>query len=157
MSDDKVPPVTPARSRNMAAIRRRDTKPEMAVRSFLHRSGLRYRVDVADLPGRPDIVLRRWNAAVYVHGCFWHRHEGCRYATMPRANVEFWTRKFERNVERDRQSIADIREAGWRVAVVWECGLHRTVHDQTLEDLKVWITGENSRQFTSGVPFEAAK
>ena len=76
---------------------------------------------------------------------------------MPRANVEFWTRKFERNVERDRQSIADIREAGWRVAVVWECGLHRTVHDQTLEDLKVWITGENSRQFTSGVPFEAAK
>lgn len=109
------------RRRNMSRIRGRDTEPEKIVRSMLHRMGYRFRLHRRDLPGRPDIVLPRLRSVIFVHGCFWHRHPGCRYATTPKTRAEFWQKKFEENVERDRRNIAALREAGWRVLCVWEC------------------------------------
>jgi DNA mismatch endonuclease (patch repair protein) len=105
----------------MSRIRGRDTKPELAVRSVLHRLGYRFRLHVRYLPGRPDIVLPRHRTVVLVHGCFWHRHEGCRFCYMPKTRVDFWRRKFEGNVERDRVVRRELKKIGWRVMVVWEC------------------------------------
>jgi len=109
------------RRRNMSRIRGRDTEPERIVRSELHRMGYRFRLHRRDLPGRPDIVLPRYGSVVFVHGCFWHRHRGCRYTTTPKTRAAFWQRKFEANVERDRQNVGELRRAGWRVLCVWEC------------------------------------
>jgi len=109
------------RSRNMANIRSRDTKPERMVRSQLHSLGLRFRLHRRDLPGTPDILLPKYRLAVFVHGCFWHRHTGCRYASNPKTRVEFWTRKFESNVARDRRVRRQLQRLGWKVAVIWEC------------------------------------
>ncbi|TAM10813.1 MAG: DNA mismatch endonuclease Vsr [Nevskiaceae bacterium] len=109
------------RSRMMAGIRGRDTKPELAVRRYLHARGLRYRIAPRDLPGRPDIVLPRWHAVIFVHGCFWHRHPGCQYATTPATRPEFWRAKFAANTRRDEQVRRELISGGWRVLVVWEC------------------------------------
>jgi DNA mismatch endonuclease, patch repair protein len=109
------------RSWNMGRIRGGDTAPERVVRSTLHALGLRFRLHRRDLPGRPDIVMSRWNTVVFVHGCFWHRHEGCRYAYTPKSRVEFWNAKFAGNVERDARAAATLRRKGWRVITVWEC------------------------------------
>ncbi len=111
------------RSRNMSRIRRKDTRPELRVRSLLHRLGFRFRLHRRDLPGRPDIVLPRYRTVVFVHGCFWHRHPDCRYAYTPRSRVSFWTAKFAENVARDRRNQEALIEAGWRVLIVWECEL----------------------------------
>jgi DNA mismatch endonuclease, patch repair protein len=105
------------RSRMMSGIRGRDTAPEMAVRRFLHRQGFRYRVHDPRLPGRPDVVLPRYRTALFVHGCFWHQHPGCRLAAKPGSNVEFWRSKLERNSE-VRGQLSDM---GWRSIIVWEC------------------------------------
>lgn len=105
----------------MRRVRRRDTKPEMLLRRALWARGLRYRLHASDLPGTPDLVFRGARVAVFVHGCFWHRHEGCRRATTPKSNREYWLPKFERNVERDRRKEEALRRLGWRIAVVWEC------------------------------------
>lgn len=109
------------RSRMMSGIRGRDTKPELRVRRFLHAAGFRFRLHVKDLPGRPDIVLPKYRAVILVHGCFWHRHPGCRYATMPASNVEAWSEKFARNVERDSDVERRLVASGWRVITIWEC------------------------------------
>lgn len=109
------------RSWNMSRIGGRDTKPELIVRSLLHRMGYRFRLHRRDLPGSPDIVLPRHRALILVHGCFWHRHPGCRYACMPRTRTEFWKAKFATNVDRDRRQIQQLEILGWRVLVVWEC------------------------------------
>lgn len=109
------------RSEIMRRIRGRDTQPELKVRRGLHRMGFRYRLHRKDLPGKPDIVLTRHRAVVFVHGCFWHRHDGCRMATTPASNVEFWKRKFAANVERDQRNRQALVAAGWRVLIVWEC------------------------------------
>lgn len=127
------------RSRMMKANRRRDTKPEIAVRRRLHGAGFRFRLDVAKLPGRPDIVLGRYRAAVFVHGCFWHRHPGCRHAAMPKSNIEFWEAKFRRNVERDRENVAKLFGEEWRVAVIWECALRKETVDRTVTRLAEWL------------------
>jgi DNA mismatch endonuclease, patch repair protein len=111
------------RSYAMSRVRSRNTTPELSVRCLLHRLGFRFRLHRKDLPGRPDIVLPRWRAVVFVHGCFWHRHTGCRLATSPGTRVEYWTMKFARNVERDRENQAALRERGWNVVVIWECEL----------------------------------
>jgi DNA mismatch endonuclease (patch repair protein) len=111
------------RSFNMSRIRDRDTKPERLLRSLLHRAGLRFRKNVASLPGKPDIVLPRHRAVVLVHGCYWHRHPGCRFATTPSTNTPFWTEKFAGTVVRDRHSEKALVESGWRVFTVWECEL----------------------------------
>jgi len=109
------------RSARMARIRSRDTSPELAVRSGLHRLGLRFRVNVPSLTGQPDIVLRRYRAIVLVHGCFWHRHPKCPIATTPKSNTQFWQTKFVVTVERDARVRRALRRLGWRVFVVWEC------------------------------------
>ena len=111
------------RSRMMAAVGQKNTKPEVLLRRLLHRDGLRFRLHRRGLPGRPDIVLARYRAVVFVHGCFWHRHPGCRRATTPRTRVEFWQEKFEANLARDRRVADALRADGWRVFTVWECGL----------------------------------
>jgi DNA mismatch endonuclease, patch repair protein len=116
---DIVDPET--RSQWMSGIRSRDTKPELAVRCFLHRAGLRFRLGGAGLPGRPDVVLPRWRTVVFVHGCFWHRHQGCRFAYNPKSRPEFWQQKFAENVERDVRNMAALEDLGWRPLVVWEC------------------------------------
>ena len=118
------------RSRMMSGIRGRDTKPEKQVRSLLHRAGLRFRLH-AKLPGKPDLVFPKHRAVVFVHGCFWHRHAGCRYATTPSSNVEFWQTKFDANVARDRRVTRQLRKEGWRVFVVWSCRIAEN-HMQSL-------------------------
>lgn len=118
---DVVDPVT--RSRMMAGIRGKDTQPELIVRSFLHRAGLRFRLH-AKLPGRPDLVLPKYRTAVFVHGCFWHRHEGCRHAATPASNASFWQEKFASNVRRDAKVKQQHEELGWRVLVIWSCELN---------------------------------
>ena len=105
----------------MSRIRGRDTGPELSVRSLLHRMGFRFRVHRRDLPGTPDIVLPKYRTVVFVHGCFWHRHAGCKYAYTPKSRVDFWLRKFEENVARDRKARRQLKAVGWQVIVVWEC------------------------------------
>ena len=109
------------RSWNMSRIRSRDTKPEKAVRSLLHRMGYRFRLHDRSLPGKPDIVLPRYRTAVFVHGCFWHRHKQCQYAYTPKSRIDFWTAKFQNNVIRDKNNELALRASGWHVLVVWEC------------------------------------
>lgn len=111
------------RSWIMSRVRGKDTSPERAVRSMIHRMGYRFRLHRKNLPGKPDIVLPRHRCVVFVHGCFWHRHKGCKRASTPQSNVAYWEKKFRRNVERDRQRRHDLRKLGWRVVVVWECEL----------------------------------
>ena len=105
----------------MARVRSKDTGPELAVRRLLHRLGYRYRLHRTDLPGKPDICFPSRRKAIFVHGCFWHRHEGCARTRTPKTRTSFWERKFETNVVRDRLNIADLREIGWETMVVWEC------------------------------------
>lgn len=111
------------RSWNMSRIKGRDTGPELRLRSLLHRAGFRFRLHAKELPGKPDIVLPKYRAAIFVHGCFWHRHDGCRNATMPSTRTEFWKSKFASNVDRDERNRAALTTAGWTVFTVWECEL----------------------------------
>jgi DNA mismatch endonuclease (patch repair protein) len=111
------------RSERMSRIRSRDTKPEVALRKALHKLGLRFRLHANSLPGKPDIIFRNHRTAIFVHGCFWHRHQGCKVATTPKSNTKYWIEKFDRNVARDAATIARLEEAGWRVIVAWECEL----------------------------------
>ena len=107
----------------MAAIKWKDTKPEMIVRKYLFSRGLRFRVQVKKLPGNPDIVLPKYKTVIFVNGCLWHGHEGCKYFRLPKSNVEFWKEKIERNIERDRESMQALLDLGWKVIRVWECEL----------------------------------
>lgn len=126
------------RSRMMAGIRARDTRPERILRSSLHRRGLRYRLHVGKLPGKPDLVFPRFRAAIFVHGCFWHHHAGCRYASTPATRSEFWEAKFADNVARDIRNRASLQEMGWRVAVVWECALRKGT-ESVAETVRDWL------------------
>jgi len=126
------------RSRMMSGIRGTNTKPERLVRSGLHAQGFRFRVHRRDLPGRPDLVLSRWRAAVFVHGCFWHGHAGCPFFRIPKTRTEFWTDKISGNIWRDAAAIEALRAAGWRVAIVWECALRRDA-PQAIEELARFI------------------
>lgn len=112
------------RSRMMSGIRGKNTKPELVLRKTLHRMGFRYRLHVSGLPGRPDIVLPKYKAVIFVHGCFWHRHN-CRYFKWPKTNVRFWKDKFTGNKLRDRKSLRELRNSGWRTLVIWECQIRR--------------------------------
>lgn len=107
----------------MFQVKSHDTTPEKKVRSLLHGLGFRFRLNRHDLPGKPDIVLPKYKSVVFVHGCFWHRHENCPRASTPKTNVEYWQKKFSRNVERDKCVQEELRDLGWRVIVVWECGI----------------------------------
>jgi DNA mismatch endonuclease (patch repair protein) len=111
------------RSANMAKVRGENTQPEIALRRIAHRIGLRYRLHRKDLPGKPDAVLPKHKLAVFVHGCFWHRHPGCHRASMPSSKVDFWAEKFRRTVERDARQMDELAALGWKPMVVWECEL----------------------------------
>jgi DNA mismatch endonuclease, patch repair protein len=123
------------RHRNMSAIRSANTKPEILVRKYLWRQGFRYRLNNPRLPGHPDIVLRKYRTCVFVNGCFWHGHKGCKYFVMPKTNTEFWRKKIERNKERDKEEQRRLAKMGWHCITVWECELKPKVRDKTLESL----------------------
>lgn len=126
----------------MRRIRSSNTKPEVLLRKALHARGLRFRLHGRHLPGKPDIVLARHRVAIFVHGCFWHRHEGCKVATTPKSNTPFWVAKFERNVTRDERVRAELEAAGWRVIVSWECELDtQTKATATAERIEALIHG----------------
>jgi len=115
------------RSRNMAAVRSRDTAPEMVVRREAHRLGYRYRLHVPELPGSPDLVFPRFKKVIFVHGCFWHQHVGCKKAKRPEKNTNFWNAKLDRNVERDAENLVALSQAGWQSLVIWECQTNQRV------------------------------
>lgn len=130
---------TKTRSRMMSGIRGRNTKPEMLVRSLLHRQGFRFRLHARDLPGHPDIVLPRYHTVIFVHGCFWHGHENCRLFRWPKTREEFWRNKITRNRKNDRKSVQELLDAGWRVGIIWECMLRDHAPDSWLPELTGWI------------------
>jgi DNA mismatch endonuclease, patch repair protein len=130
------------RSRMMKGIGSRDTRPEIALRSALHRRGLRFRLHVKGLPGKPDLVLPHFRAVIFVHGCFWHRHAGCRYASAPATRDEFWQAKFGGNIARDARNRAALLALGWRVAVVWECSLNKD-NGKVVDAVSHWLSAEN--------------
>ena len=114
-------------------IKGKDTKPEVKVRKYLFSKGFRYRKNVKKLPGKPDIVLRKYNTCIFINGCFWHKHEGCRYFVLPKSNVDFWKKKIESNVQRDNKNISLLKEQGWNVLTIWECELKKPVFEVTME------------------------
>lgn len=126
------------RSRIMSSVGQRDTGPEMKLRRALHKRGYRYRLNVKTLPGSPDIVLPRFKAAIFVHGCFWHVH-GCKYSTVPSSRKKFWADKFRVNKRRDRRNIEALQKAGWRVMVVWECTMRSGVDDRVVCRVVRWL------------------
>ena len=121
MSSEVKHKVSEQRSRNMSAIKSKNTKPEIAVRKLLHSMGYRFRLHRKDLPGSPDIVLPKYKTVIFVHGCFWHRHENCKYASTPKTREEFWQNKFKVNLKRDREIQEKIKNIGWKSVVIWEC------------------------------------
>ena len=127
---------TATRSRMMSGIKGKNTRPEMIVRQYLHGKGYRYRLHRKDLPGRPDIVLPRLKTCIFVHGCFWHRHAGCPYAAQPKTRPEFWSKKFERNVLRDKGNIEALESIGWSVIIVWECEVKSGTFERIADQLK---------------------
>ncbi len=118
-----------ARSRNMAAIRSKDTKPEIYFRKLLFAQGYRYSLNSRKVPGHPDIYLRKYNTAIFIHGCFWHRHSGCQYAYTPKSRVEFWQKKFEANIKRDDVVRMELQDKGIKCLIVWECTVKKLIKD----------------------------
>lgn len=137
------------RSRIMSRVRSKDTKAEVALRKALHAMGFRYRLNRRGLPGTPDLVFPQRGAILFVHGCFWHRHPGCRRATTPSSNIEFWEEKFARNVARDARNIAELRTLGWRVGVVWECEVLSGSLDKLLQRVGAFLHGDD-QELNSG-------
>ena len=123
MSIEVIHKVSEQRSRNMSAIKSKNTKPEIKVRKVLHSMGYRFRLHRKDLPGSPDIVLPKYKTVIFVHGCFWHRHENCKYATTPKTRKEFWEKKFRENINRDNLNQANLSLKGWKIIIIWECQL----------------------------------
>jgi DNA mismatch endonuclease (patch repair protein) len=123
------------RSYNMSQITGKDTKPEMMVRKFLHSNGFRYRLHVKDLPGKPDLVLPKYNSVIFVHGCFWHAHDNCKYFTIPKTRTEWWKEKLYGNKKRDEKNIEKLEEEGWNVIVIWGCELKSGKKEKTLKNL----------------------
>ena len=130
------------RSRNMSRIRSRDTGPEKLVRSILHRMGFRFRICRKDLPGKPDIVLSRYKTVIFVNGCFWHRHKGCKDATIPKTNTEFWLSKLNANAERDIRIHNQLESLGWMILVVWACELKKNNMENLKKSLRAQIINE---------------
>jgi len=123
------------RSYNMSRIRSRDTKPEMLVRKFLHKKGFRYRLHVKNLPGKPDIVLPKYKTVIFIHGCFWHGHEGCKYYTIPKTRTEWWINKISRNKEVDLKGKTKLEMAGWKVIEIWTCQLKTNNLEDTINKI----------------------
>ena len=138
------------RSRMMAGIRGKDTKPELVLRRALHHLGLRYRLHVSGLPGRPDMALPKYRAAIEVQGCFWHRHQNCEFCTDPASNKDFWKTKFDETVNRDKRNLAALQKLGWRVAVVWECSIKEQGAEVVAGRLAAWLrSGRSFKEISS--------
>lgn len=132
------------RSRMMAAVKNRNTAPELQIRRDLHRLGFRYKLHAADLPGCPDIVFPKYRAVIQVQGCFWHRHEGCRYCSTPTSNYSFWKKKFEENTSRDFRNNRLLLNSGWRIAIVWDCQLRGKHKGNCTNILADWLRGNET-------------
>ncbi len=126
---------TKERSLLMSKVHGTDTKPEIMLRKELFSRGFRYRKNVADLPGKPDIVLPKYRAVIFIHGCFWHQHPGCKESARPKSRQEYWEAKLNRNIERDALNVERLKNLGWRVYIVWECELRPQCKRQTMENL----------------------
>ncbi len=139
---DKVDKAT--RSKIMASVGQRNTGPEMCLRKALHRLGLRYRLNDRRLPGSPDLVFRKYNAVIFVHGCFWHRH-GCKLSTLPSTRKKFWRDKFEANKKRDKRNIDALLKEGWRVVIVWECIIKSKTHNTrpVISAIDRWLNSDS--------------
>lgn len=127
------------RSYNMSMIKGKDTKPEMIVRRYLFSKGFRYRVNVKELPGKPDIVLRKYRTVIFINGCFWHGHEGCKYFVIPKTRTEWWKAKIDKNIVRDEEVRDKLRSMGWRTMVVWECQLKPKQRENTLSEIALLL------------------
>lgn len=127
------------RSYNMSKIKSKNTKPEIKVRKFLHAEGFRFRLHRKDLPGKPDIVLPKYDTVIFVHGCFWHGHQGCKYFVIPKTRTEWWLNKINRNIENDEKAHQLLKENGWKVVTIWECQLKKDKIQESLKDLKASI------------------
>ena len=127
MADIHSPEV---RSYNMSRIKSKDTKPELLVRKFLHSSGFRFRLHDKKLPGKPDLVLKKYKTVVFVNGCFWHGHEGCKYSELPKTRAEFWRNKIGKNKESDILNIRELQQNGWKVITVWQCELRKNIDER---------------------------
>ena len=121
------------RSSVMACVHSKDTTPELTVRRYLHNLGYRFRLHRKDLPGKPDIVLPKYHSVIFIHGCFWHRHEGCKRASFPATNQEFWSKKFDNNIKRDEKNIQALLTLGWRVTIIWECEIKNMKYIEKVE------------------------
>ncbi len=140
------------RSRMMAGIKGKNTKPEILIRSQLHRLGFRFRVHDSSLPGRPDIVLKKYNAIIFVHGCFWHRHY-CHLFKWPKTRKEFWEKKINGNAERDRKVLRSLSDMGWRICIVWECsvkGSKKLAIEDVADAISGWLQGDENILEISG-------
>ena len=124
MSSEVIHKVSEQRSRNMSAIKSKNTKPEIKVRKVLHSMGYRFRLHSKDLPGSPDIVLPKYKTVIFVHGCFWHRHQNCKYASTPKTRQEFWNKKFNENINRDKINQENLSSKGWKIIILWECEIN---------------------------------
>lgn len=147
------------RSYNMSRIRAKDTKPELLVRKYLFSKGFRYRVNVKTLPGKPDIVLPKYKTVIFIHGCFWHGHEGCRYFVIPKTRTEWWTEKIRKNKERDALKHSTLRQSGWNIMTIWECQLRADKRAKTLEGIllllqKTYLEQHKKHTSTPYVPSE---
>lgn len=127
------------RSYNMSRIKGKNTKPEMLVRKFLHKNGFRYRLNYSKLPGKPDIVLPKYKTVIFINGCFWHGHKGCKFFVVPKTRTEMWTEKINGTIERDKIKIKELEKMGWDVKTLWECELKPEKRTKTLEDLLVFL------------------
>lgn len=145
------------RSHNMASIKSKDTKPEIMVRKFLFSKGFRFRVNVKSLPGKPDIVLKKYRTVIFVNGCFWHGHEGCKYFVIPQTRTEWWMEKIRKNKERDSEEREKLRNAGWNIIVVWECQLKPKQREDTLSGieslLQQFFLNMNRKKVVADYPF----
>jgi len=129
------------RSYNMSRIRNKNTKPEITVRKFLYQSGFRYRLHDSKLPGKPDIVLKKYNTIIFIHGCFWHGHEGCKYFVIPKTKTQWWLDKISRNIKKDAENFEKLAENNWNIITIWECELRKGKLENTLNDLVIKIKG----------------
>ena len=137
MSSEVMHKVSEQRSRNMSAIKSKNTKPEIFVRKLLHSKGYRFRLHKKDLPGSPDIVLPKYKTVIFVHGCFWHRHQNCKYASNPKTRREFWEKKFKENIERDKKTQEKLKNLGWKTKIVWECEIKK--QDKLIKKLEDFL------------------
>jgi DNA mismatch endonuclease (patch repair protein) len=137
MSSEVIHEVSEQRSRNMSAIKSKNTKPEITVRKLLHSMGYRFRLHKKDLPGSPDIVLPKYKTVIFVHGCFWHRHQNCKYASNPKTRREFWEKKFKENIERDKKNQEKLKNLGWKTKIVWECEIKK--QDKLIKKLEDFL------------------